>query len=290
MTADSDRGFTLIELVVAISISGVLVGFMAMFITTPMQAYFAQSRRTMLVNSADTALRMIAADVHTALPNSVRPINNGGIVGIELLATTDMVDYRDTLGTPDALGVDFGTADNKFSTMGTFRSLVIPVGNYLSIGNAGVAGQDAYEVASGMPAHVITPAGTTIAATANAINVGQDDVSLSSAVTFTFPSTPHHVFLVSGPIAYLCDSGAQTLTRFSGYSISTTTGGYSAGLLLANGATTPAIVARNVASCQFDIVAPGPAPYGQLDILRLLLSIDGDNLPLMQETPVDNIP
>jgi MSHA biogenesis protein MshO len=257
---------------------------MAMFITAPLQAYFSQSSRTTLVASADTALRMMASDVHTALPNSVRLINNGGVVGIELLATTDMVDYRAAQGTPDAQGVDFGVPDKNFSTMGTFRSLVIPAGGYLSIGNAGIPGQDAYELA-----HVITPAGTTITATADVTNAGEDDVSLSSPVTFTFQSAPHHLFLVSGPIAYLCDSSTQTLTRFSRYSISTTTGGYTAGLLLANGATS-ALVAQNVASCQIDIVAPNTAPYGQLVILRLLLSLGGDSLQFMEEMPVDNVP
>ena len=284
MSGGSNRGFTLIELVVAISIAAILVSFMAMFITTPMSAYFAQSRRTTLVTTADVALRMMASDVHTALPNSVRLIASGSVVGIELLATTDMVEYRDAQSTPDPLGVDFNIADRNFSTMGLFRNLVIPGGDFLSIGNAGTPGQDAYGLAN-----VITPAGATISSTADVSNAGEDDVSLSSSVIFRFPPSTHHLFLVSGPLSYLCDSTAQTLTRFSGYSISPTTSGYSAGLLLANGATST-VVARNVASCQIDIVPPGAAPYGQLVIVRLLLSLGGDNLQLFQEVPVDNIP
>jgi MSHA biogenesis protein MshO len=284
MSCGSDRGFTLIELVVAISISAILVSFMAMFLTTPIQAYFAQSRRSMLVASADTALRMMTSDVRTALPNSVRLINNGNVVGIELLTTTDMVDYRDAQGTPDPHGVDFGAPDKNFSTMGTFRSLVIPAGDYLSIGNAGTPGQDAYELA-----HVITPVGIAITATADISNAGEDDISLGGPVIFTFPSLSHHLFLVSGPVSYLCDSSSQTLTRFSQYSISATTSGYTAGLLIAHGAT-GSLVAQNVANCQVDIVSPGPAPYGQLIILRLLLSFGGDNLQLMQEMPVANTP
>ena len=279
------NGFTLIELVVAISISAILVSFMAMFITTPVQAYLAQSRRASLLDSSDTVVRMMASDVRTALPNSVRLINNGSLVGIELLTTTDVVEYRDAATAPDPRGVDFGQPDSNFSTLGTFGTLPIPTGYYLSIGNAGTPGQDAYELT-----HVITPNGAAITASTDITYPGEDDVSLGSAMTFNFPSPAHKVFLVSGPTAYLCDTGAQTLTRFSGYSIATTTSAHNtAAKLYADGAM-GALVAQNVASCQFDIVAAASASVGQLVILRLLLSSGGDNLQIMQEMPVENVP
>jgi MSHA biogenesis protein MshO len=95
---------------------------------------------------------------------------------------------------------------------------------------------------------------------------------------------------VSGPTAYLCDTGAKTLTRFSGYSIAATTITHNtAAKLYADGAT-GALIAQNIASCQIDIVAPVSASYGQLVILRLLLSSGGDNLQVMQEMPVENVP
>ena len=279
------NGFTLIELVIAISISAILVSFMAMFITTPVQAYFAQSRRATLLDSSDTAVRMMASDVRTALPNSVRLINNGSLVGIELLTTTDVVEYRDAATSPDPRGVDFGQPDSKFSTLGTFGALPIPAGYYLSIGNAGTPGQDAYELT-----HVITPNAEAITASTNATFPGEDDVSLGSAVTFNFPSPTHKVFLVSGPTTYLCDPGAQTLTRFSGYSIAATTSAHDTAAKLYSDGATGALIAQNVAGCQIDIVAPASASYGQLVILRLLLSSSGDNLQVVQEMPVENVP
>jgi MSHA biogenesis protein MshO len=278
----SRNGFTLIELVVALSISAILVSFMAMFITTPVQAYFAQSRRAVLADSADVASRMMSRDVRTALPNSVRPISNGSIVGIELLATTDRVNYRDALTANDPNGVDFNAPDQKFSTMSKFLSRASTTA-YLSIDNAGTPGRDAYE-----KAHVITPAATTFTPTTDPTNPDEDDVTLSSAVTFNFQSPTHHLFLVSGPVTYLCDTTAKTLTRFSGYPIASSPLNTAAALNAAG--ATGALIAYNVSSCQIDIVAPVTALYGQLVILRLLLSNSGDNLQVMREMPADGVP
>jgi prepilin-type N-terminal cleavage/methylation domain-containing protein len=45
-------GFTLIELIVALTISVVVVGFIATFITVPVRAHVAQARRGELTASA----------------------------------------------------------------------------------------------------------------------------------------------------------------------------------------------------------------------------------------------
>jgi prepilin-type N-terminal cleavage/methylation domain-containing protein len=90
------HGMTLIELVITITVGSIVVGFMAMFITLPMNAYSAQTRRATLVDSADSALRFMARDIGAALPNSVRTGTSGTITSLELLASEDGARYRDS--------------------------------------------------------------------------------------------------------------------------------------------------------------------------------------------------
>ena len=56
-------GATLVELVVVLTITSVLAGGMAGFLTKPLEAYQDLSRRAALVDAAEGALRRIARDV-----------------------------------------------------------------------------------------------------------------------------------------------------------------------------------------------------------------------------------
>jgi MSHA biogenesis protein MshO len=121
-------GFTLIELVITIAVGSVVVAFMSMFIVMPMNAYTAQTRRAALVDASDSALRFMARDLRSALPNSVRTATNGGnVTAIELLATADGARYQDNgpVANP-ALALDFTTADGAFATTVPFTQLTLP--------------------------------------------------------------------------------------------------------------------------------------------------------------------
>ena len=77
MTQDRETGFTLIELIVVIVISGVLALVTSQLIQRPVEMYQDQSSRARLVDRADTALVRISRELRDALPNSVR-ITCGG--------------------------------------------------------------------------------------------------------------------------------------------------------------------------------------------------------------------
>lgn len=280
------RGFTLIELVITIAVGSVVVAFMAMFIVMPMTAYTAQSRRATLVDAADSALRFMARDLRIALPNSVRITSAGGTVtALELLATADGARYQDTgpLSNP-ALTLDFTAPDGAFATTVPFTQLKLPWTSnayYLSIYNVGVPGADAYQMTN-----VITPPGTTISIAAGA-SANQNLVTLAPAFQFAFGSPGKRVYLVSGPVSYLCDTAAGTLTRYSGYTISSPQPA-SAASLSAAGATA-ALVAADIAGCRFTLTA-GTAQRNALATLALELIQSGESIQLLNEVQVVNAP
>ena len=72
MAAQRQAGFTLIELVIVIVISGALSIVVMQFITAPIDVYVDQSRRARLVESAQSVMQRLAYDVRMAVPNSIR--------------------------------------------------------------------------------------------------------------------------------------------------------------------------------------------------------------------------
>jgi len=279
------RGFTLIELVITIAVSSVVVAFMALFIVMPMNAYTAQTRRAALVDASDSALRFMARDLRSALPNSVRISSSGSVTALELLATADGARYQDSgpLANP-ALVLDFTAPDGAFATTVPFTQLTLPWTSsayYLAIYNVGVPGANAYQMSN-----VITPAGTTITISAGA-TPNQNLVTLNPAFQFVYGSPGKRVYLVSGPVSYLCDTAAGTLTRYSGYAIANAQPAGAAALAAAG--ATAALVAADVGACQFTY-SPGTAQRNALATLTLEITQSGEYVQLLQEVQVVNSP
>lgn len=65
------RGFTLVELVMVITITGILAATVTIFLKPAVDAYFDTRRRADLTDMADTALRRMGRDIRSAVPNSV---------------------------------------------------------------------------------------------------------------------------------------------------------------------------------------------------------------------------
>jgi MSHA biogenesis protein MshO len=279
-------GFSLVELIVTLTVSVVVVAFAAMFVSGPVLGFTDQARRGGLVDSADSALQRIGRDVRRALPNSVRVNNAGSVSALELLSTVDGARYRDDApGSADQI-LDFSAPDTAFNVIGPFSQIAKPfssTSHYLAIYNVGVAGADAWQLAN-----VMTPAGTQIDISADAF-AGEDRVVLSPPFRFAFGSPTQRVFLVDGPISYLCDSLAGTLTRYTGYSIA---GNHqdrdSAAELLAAGASA-SLVAAQVTSCRFSYAA-GSSERAGMVTMALAVGAGGESISLLSQVHVDNVP
>ena len=271
------KGFTLIEMVMVIVITGVIASILTVFISGPITCYVDLTRRAELVDAAEMALRRVARDIRRSLPNSIRT----GAGMIEMVNTVDAAVYRfyPPPGNPTGRIV-FGTADDQFNVYGHFTRIDGSI-NDLVINNTNNV--DIYA-----RNNVITPAGTTITVAAAG---NEDHVTLSPAATLTpFTSAPpqladtmagRRAYLIDGPITYKCEAGV--LNRYRGHGLSTTAGDTS-------GATVAVLTAHvDCGNTSFQYI-PGTSSRGALAILRITLSDAGENITLLHQIHVDNVP
>ena len=280
-------GFTLIELVVTITITVIVASFGAFMISGPVSGFTDQARRAELVDSAESSLRRIGRDVRRALPNSVRITTNGTITALELLNVVEGVRYRAGPPPGDANArLIFNTADGAFNSIGLFNAIAKPFSStthYLSVYNVGVAGANAYELAN-----VITPAGTQIDIDA-AAEAGEDNVQLDPWFQFAYPSPRQRIYLIDTPVSFLCDTATGNLTRYAGYAIATNQANRdSAAELLAAGGVA-ALMSDNLTACTFTFT-PGTAQRDGLVTMSLTVADAGESIVLLQQAHIDNVP
>jgi MSHA biogenesis protein MshO len=264
------RGFTLIEVVVSIAISAIVMVFAAMFIGAPLGAYEAHSRRAVLVADASGAWPRMAEDLRLALPNSLRTRRNGNFVVIELLKVADVVRY-----------VPPTTA--AFNTAGVFRRITLDFNStlyYLSVNNTGPgpAGVDAYTLAGSM-----TPAGTRIVIDDDAGVAGEALVTVTPAAAFAADSPRFRLYLVSGPVTYLCDEGQGTLVRYENYAIAPLQTARDSPAELNAAGPAGELITRNLTSCNFavSVVLAQGGPQPQTASVTLTTARSGDSVTLL---------
>ncbi|HTJ19511.1 MAG TPA: type II secretion system protein [Steroidobacteraceae bacterium] len=260
-------GFTLIELVVALMISVVVVGFIATFIAVPVQSHMAQVRRSDLAASAEAVSYWMSQDVRGALPNSLRAGAVGGRPVVEMIDVAAVTIYRDAGTEGDTL--DFAAPDNRFDILG----LPAAVATHVVVDNRGTPGRNAYQLAN-----VIAPAG---------VNVASSTITLTPAFRFVGPSTHRRAFLVSPATAvvrYECDLAARTLRRYDGQPMTAAIAALPAG-------TPSRLIARDVTGCTFTTRA-GNTDHGGLLLIRVTISrvTNGatDTLRVMKQLKVED--
>jgi MSHA biogenesis protein MshO len=285
-TIDRQHGFTLIELVVTLVISTIVVAFVSLFISGPVQGFADQARRVRLVDAADAALDRIGRDVRRSLPNSVRVTSAAGVTALEVMSTVDGARYRAQPPGGAAQILDFATADGSLNVLGPFTQIAKPfssTSHYLAVYNVGVAGADAYELAN-----VITPAGTTITIAADGAT-GEDRVTLAPAFRFAYASPTQRLFLVDGPVTYLCDTIAGTLMRYHGYDVAANQAAVDSHGELVGAGATASLMANQLAACSF-AYSPGTAERAGLVSLQIAVSAQGESVSLLSQVHVDNVP
>lgn len=267
------RGFTLIEMVVAISIGAIVVVFAALFIAAPVDAYEAHGRRAQMVSQTTTAWPRMQADLREALPNSVRVRRNGNFMVMELLSTIGFARYT------SAHGSNFTVAGTPRAVFGNYPAGQDFVNVHLSVNNAG---EEAYTQATSMTPRLTAvetePLGTAGDAT---IQV----VPALPAINWDSPRS--RIYLVRGAITYLCDERQGTVTRYFGYPIAALQVSRDTPAELA-GATDTEVVARGLSGCNFSVTSLPGRP--QAMAIRLTTTRNGESVSMLHSGVVEHLP
>ncbi|MCC7484199.1 MAG: prepilin-type N-terminal cleavage/methylation domain-containing protein [Burkholderiales bacterium] len=260
------RGFSLVELIVVIAVTGVVAAAVAIFIRRPVEGYLDAARRAELSDIADTALRRMTRDLRAALPNSIRITASGTSIYLEYLQVSGGGRYR---AEPDGVGagdpLDFSAADGAFDVIGTLPAFA--GGESIVVYNATASGATANAYAGDNRAAV---SGTS----ASGIN-------LSAPKLFPFASPGRRFQVVQYAVTYRCDTATGELRRYWDYGIASPQPAPPA---------TPnnALLARHVNACSFSY-SPATQQLGVV-ALNLQVSRGGETVRLFQQVHVSNVP
>lgn len=265
-------GFTLVELVVVITIVGILAGGVALFIGRPTQLFFDSERRADLSDRADTALRRIARDIRNALPNSVRISTSGSDSLLEFTPVINAGRYRADVGTSATDNpLDFSNvADTSFDVLGAAISVANT--DALVIYNLGVSGADVYEGSN-----------------RRTLNAATNSNTLSfTGSNFPLSSPSSRFYVVSGPATYACDMTNRILWRYQNYAFQVTQPANIASLN-----SLPSVqkhqLANNLSSCQITYTS-GILQRSGIVSINISMVEDGAKVTLMHQVNVVNSP
>ncbi len=273
------HGFTLIEMIVVIVLTGIIASVVAVFLKHPIQGYVDSARRAQMTDIADTALRRISRDLRLALPNSVRVTDSGATVEILLTKTGGRYRVDQHGATPTADTLDFSAPDSQFDQIGPTSALagqtITPNTDSVVIYNLGpgINNADAYV---GANRSVIT--GMVAGALSN-----EQRIQISPK-QFPLESPGNRFQVIEGPVSYVFASGQ--LIRYWGYSIQATQP--SAAALPGLGGTS-AVLASNVNNCTFEY-SPGITARSGLVTITLEIAESNEFVRLYQEVHVSNVP
>lgn len=263
------RGFTLVEMIIAIVITGILVAMVSMFGRRQIDSYLDIANRAELSDAADTALRRISRDLQSALANSVR---NDSANFLEFVPIQDAGRYRADIG--GGAGDDpleFGNnSDGSFDVFGP--PVTIGSGEQLVIFNLGQDGSDVY-------------AGTSRRSATAGANLTK--VTFVPAGTqFPLASPQNRFQIVGTPVTYECAADATNpangrLVRHWGY-------GWAQPPAFGTG-TQSAVLVGNVAACSFSY-ASGVLQRNGMVVIRLTLTRNDESVELLHQVDVLNTP
>lgn len=271
------RGFTLVEAIIVIVITGIIAGVVAIFIRAPVRGQLDTQARADMADAADLALRRMTRELRLALPHTVTVFTNP--VAIQFLLTKTGGRYIDVNDLPPAtlMPLDFGGTSKQFDILDKApagKQAIVP-GDYIVTANSDVLPAKAWEF-NGTADNI-----SRVAA------VGGNRITLETNRFRTAPAAPYFQ-VVTGTVTYVCTpaaNGAGTLQRYFTRNIVPGV----ANLAALNDTAAAPVLTNMISGCNFDNTPLRGQNAGTLMTLTLALQhANGERAQLMRQTQLDN--
>lgn len=289
-------GFSLIELIVVVVLLGILGSVGGLLILQPIEAYDDQVRRQQLVDQGEMALRQIARDVRRALPNSLRVSNVGSGWAVEMVNTVDAARYRDDVGAGFAAAANrlqfIPPGDSSFNLLGQFPTITPPatLASNLRLVIYSTSSDAVYDDASAnLNSGIITSSANTInVAEVSAAGVDNEfQITLANAHRFPLRSPQQRVFLVDGPVSYVCNPATGQIVRYANYSYRDRNNQPQSAADFSGGNS--GLVVSQVNSCDLTYQAGTSQRAGVLTV-SIEVEDSGESINLLHQINVVNVP
>lgn len=268
-------GFTLVEMIVVIVITGIIAGIVAIFIKAPVQGYVDSARRAELTDIADIALRRMARDVRRAVPNSLRSPN---ALTFEYVQAGDGGRYRSG---PPGNRLIFNGSDTSFLLLDGAGGVAVAINDHLVIGSSQSDGSVVYN-----------RLGLRLVSNYNS---GTKTITMNQGLISALEMPTHRFDVIDaaqGAVSYVCEgvgtdgngTGTGVLRRYWNYwdfSANRTVWAAPVG-------GSSALLADRVSGCTVEYV-PANQGFGLLSV-SLTLTEANESVTLHHQMHVNNVP
>ena len=258
------RGFTMVELVIAIVLMGIIAVGATGFIISSVKGYSDMSRREGIAGTSRVAIDRILREVRNALPNSARTDASGNCLEfVPILAATQYVNIPLNANNTNIQIIPFAEAP----TLG--RAAVYPI-------------TTAAVYQTGSPA-VISPDITS--APSDLLGPGVETMTLASGHRFPAESPSKRLFVVDTPVSY-CLVGDR-LYRYRNYARSAVQPAPSS---LPTAEPNRVLLAYPVTATQPFTVVDATLQRNALVLAEFSVEQAGERLLIQQEVQIRNAP
>lgn len=280
--------FTLIEIIMVISLMGIISAMLANMIGRQMASYSDTASRIELIQEGERILDIMTRDIRQSLPYSI------GVTRTDQIGFTPVLQaarYRVAHGTHASSDIlDFSQPDSSFQVLGSvndFPGQYHMVVNHITSAKIDGLNVYAYDAPAGgaLPedSHVTTYGANLISRTAD---LDGDIINFSLPHRFSSESPTHKFYFVTGPIVYHCDPTLGRLIRYASR-------GFGRLPEAPNGGLIPSadleIISTAITSCTFEYSVDNTAQQG-LAIMTVNLADKTQSITLSRQVIVVNTP